>query len=314
MDTRPQITSGRFWSAVATVQLLIQGRPLTKAAIMSHLVAVREAITPDMAADAIGLLFSCKVVWVNQNDELSIQKGFATELSRKNSDRQGLAQSLLREFITTSRQDLSVIGHISLNLIREDYPEIFEILRDSGLTNIKNPGYEGFWSRVRDLGRFKENSSLDQRKFEKGQLAERLSLAFEVSRLENLSRPDLAEKVALVSENTHLGYDIYSFKGEGEQPSNPIKVEVKNLSRDAGGRLFFHLTRHEAETASQSPNNYIFHLWNTYDENPVCISKESKAVLRHLPTETSPDVANWESCILFLEGITDSLNSSSAAP
>ena len=101
-----------------------------------------------------------------------------------------------------------------------------------------------------------------------------------------------------VSTNTLLGFDILSFTGSEDSPSDALEIEVKNLSVDSSGRSYFHVSRNEIRRAETGQNQFVFHLWDTLGDQPVCNVVESHRVIQHLPREHS-DKATWESCVVI---------------
>jgi len=93
-----------------------------------------------------------------------------------------------------------------------------------------------------------------------GMKAERIVLDAERERLRDAGRPDLADQVRSVSDNTALGYDIDSFHLDGR--SKPI--EVKACSR-SGGSIGFFLSINELRV-SRRRGGYTFALVTEIDE------------------------------------------------
>lgn len=115
----------------------------------------------------------------------------------------------------------------------------------------------------------------DARRRAAGRQAEPVALEAEKERLRNQGHPDLADRVALVSERPGFGHDITSF----EEPNVERQIEVKNVSN---GRRFF-LTENEWRTSRRLPN-YWFYLVSIFDDgtNRTEMARASDLLEEHL--------------------------------
>jgi hypothetical protein len=92
--------------------------------------------------------------------------------------------------------------------------------------------------------------------FMQGRLAEQKSLEYERGRLRRLGIA-LEPRWQAIDDNT-LGYDILSYKRDGEFPTN-LLIEVKSSSRNPPAVI---ISRAEWIKAKQVGENYLFHVWD----------------------------------------------------
>ena len=293
-----QITSGRFWAAVGAFREVMTSGPETVEILGKNLVNLRESISYPMTQDGIELLRQCALVQVENDLVVAGSRSKSVWSDSGVNERQVIAQRLLFQLLSGPRRDLSVIAFLDREGVRDQHPEVFELLRDTGLLSAHDLGYEDFWSKLRGLGTFSPSVEGQDKRIQRGSYAEELSLAFEFNRLTNGGFPDLAKRVSRVSTNTLLGFDILSFTGSEDSPSDVLEIEVKNLSVDSSGRSYFHVSRNEIRRAETGQNQFVFHLWDTLGDQPVCNVVESHRVIQHLPREHS-DKATWESCVVI---------------
>lgn len=112
-----------------------------------------------------------------------------------------------------------------------------------------------------------------------GRLAEEVALEEERRRLWQLRRPDLADRVTLVSDRPGLGYDIASFERNGD----PRQIEVKNT----GAKGEFRLSANEWRQ-SRALTNYWFYLVTSCDaKRPKIVQLSASRLTREhlLPVE-----------------------------
>jgi hypothetical protein len=298
------ITSGRFWAAVAAFREVMTSGSASEPELGKNLVRLGESVSPAMTQDGIKLLLMCGLVQKQENELTAGKRAKNVWSQDRPNGREEIAQRLLFQLIRGPRRDLSVIAFLEPEGVREYHPEVFEIIRDTGLLDKSNSGHEEFWSRLRTLGTFSPLPIDSEERHRRGSEAEVLSLGFEFDRLKQNGYQQLAKQVSLVSSNTLLGFDILSYTGEATSPNDLLEIEVKNLSINAIGQKFFHVTRNEAIRAETGPNRYVFHLWYTLGEEPVCYVVESRRILEHLPKEQSL-YARWESCQVIWSEIED---------
>lgn len=97
-----------------------------------------------------------------------------------------------------------------------------------------------------------------------GDRGEKIVKDFEIKRLNELNRPDLAKDVDRVSlKSDSYGYDILSF----EEDNSKRYIEVKATRSKVGDANFF-LTINELNTAQENPNYYIYVVFDILSENP----------------------------------------------
>lgn len=97
-----------------------------------------------------------------------------------------------------------------------------------------------------------------------GDRGEKIVKDFEINRLNDLNRPDLAEQVDRVSlKSDSYGYDILSY----EEDNSERHIEVKATRSKVGDANFF-LTINELNTAKEKPNYYIYVVFDILSKNP----------------------------------------------
>ncbi len=97
-----------------------------------------------------------------------------------------------------------------------------------------------------------------------GDRGEKIVKDFEIKRLNDLNRPDLAEQIERVSlKSDSYGYDILSY----EVDNSKRYIEVKATRSKVGDANFF-LTINEFNTAKENPNYYIYVVFDILSKNP----------------------------------------------
>jgi hypothetical protein len=289
--TDKDLTSGRLESVVSVLLWLDQHKNLSSESLEIILVNQSSVTTREMAREGIRTAF--ELGFVNETNELIAlsKSGLKIVESIDREDHKSLAHRVLLEILTRIRRDLLWVGSVDVQTIKESDAELFEAMRDTGLFARKlSQSAESFWNKIRSLGVFKDDGEI---KASVGKKAEELSLAYEVSRLLVLERLDLAQKVAIVSENTLLGYDVLSYAVGPEDSVTLLHIEVKKLSFD-GSKHFFFITKNEATQAHALATNYVFHLWPSLDKHSVPIIIPALDVLDNLPKDKFPDSAQWQ--------------------
>lgn len=109
------------------------------------------------------------------------------------------------------------------------------VKKEKGLAVIRDKDYFGKeFSRKQDIGAEAENIVLD----------------YEIRRLKEALKEDLAKKVKLVSDQVGLGYDIISYDLDGQEKHIEVKVNSINNS--------FLISRNELKVAKTDKNYYIY--------------------------------------------------------
>ena len=109
-----------------------------------------------------------------------------------------------------------------------------------------------WWDELAHLVR----ASQDEQRLLQGRHAERLSLAYERARLQELGIEGEPRWMSI--EDNGAGYDIQSFDTGAYAPINKL-IEVKS-SMLRPNRMF--ITRNEWNAALKYRDNYVFHLWD----------------------------------------------------
>lgn len=95
-----------------------------------------------------------------------------------------------------------------------------------------------------------------------GLLGEQFIYEQEKSRLNRVSRQDLANKVKIVSSQSDFGYDILSFDEQGQE----IHVEVKTTSKSENNDDGFWLSDYEKQLAEKDSLWKLYRVWNINGE------------------------------------------------
>jgi hypothetical protein len=295
--TENDLTSGRLESVVSVLLWLHQHKNLSSESLEIILVNQSSVATREMARE--GIQTALELGFVRQNNEFLTlsESGLRIVGGTDRASHKSLAHRVLLEIMTKIRRDLLWVGSVDIQTIKEADAELFEAMKDTGLFARKlSQSAESFWQKIRSLGVFREDGEI---KVSVGKEAEELSLAYEVSRLLNLERLDLAQKVAIVSENTLLGYDVLSFEVGPEDSFHLLHIEVKKLSFN-GSKQYFYLSKNEATQAHALASNYVFHLWPSLDRHSVPIIIPAQAILKKLPKDLFPDSAEWQECKVWI--------------
>ncbi|MGJ8656657.1 MAG: DUF3883 domain-containing protein [Akkermansiaceae bacterium] len=97
-----------------------------------------------------------------------------------------------------------------------------------------------------------------------GQLSEELALKAEMQRLIDTGHPELANKVALISKDHRLGYDLHSFETSGEDRL----IEVKTISNSSGQSEFYTSSR-QLKLADKADNHFYYLVHNPRSQQPI---------------------------------------------
>ncbi len=105
--------------------------------------------------------------------------------------------------------------------------------------------------------------ALHQARAALGRLGEELALKAEKDRLACAGRPDLAERVQLISDDHTKGYDLHSFELDG---SNRL-IEVKTVSEDRSTIRFF-TSQQQLDLAHSGVNHFYYLVRGARSVNP----------------------------------------------
>lgn len=112
---------------------------------------------------------------------------------------------------------------------------------------------------------YKEKAKIDA---ETGELGEYLAMSYEQNRLNELGRPDLAQKVKWVSKvSDSYGYDLKSYEIDSNGKEREIKIEVKTTSSKIDTEFF--VSRNEVQRSKELKKNYcVFRIYDANSMNP----------------------------------------------
>lgn len=96
-----------------------------------------------------------------------------------------------------------------------------------------------------------------------GVSGEKLVYDYEVSRLTNLGKLELAKRVDIVSSDATLGYDVLSFEENGQEKHIEVKTKSSKLNY-----MDFYISDNEYEKLNTSENHYIYYVSNLKSINP----------------------------------------------
>jgi hypothetical protein len=152
--------------------------------------------------------------------------------------------NLLKEYLNPKFPINPVASEVVLDIL----PNSVQTNQRNNRTNNSKPDYEKI-NRV--------NKKLGDR-------GEKIVKDFEINRLNDLNRPDLAEQVDRVSlKSDNYGYDILSY----EEDNSERYIEVKATRSKVGDANFF-LTINELNTAKEKPNYYIYVVFDILSKKP----------------------------------------------
>lgn len=154
------------------------------------------------------------------------------------------ADNLLKDYLNPKFPINPVASEVALDIL----PNSVQKNQRNNRTNNSKPDYEKI-NRV--------NKKLGDR-------GEKIVKDFEIKKLNDLNRPDLARKVDRVSlKSDSYGYDILSY----EEDNSKRYIEVKATRSKVGDANFF-LTINELNTAKENPNYYIYVVFDILSKNP----------------------------------------------
>lgn len=119
----------------------------------------------------------------------------------------------------------------------------------------------------------------DQNKLERARKAEKLSLEYELARLQKLGIANLPRWIS-IDDNT-VGYDILSYDPGEFGPVNRL-IEVKST---IASPLRFFITRNEWEQALKFGGAYHFHIWQLVATPPQLHQRTVSQILPHIPND-----------------------------
>jgi hypothetical protein len=163
----------------------------------------------------------------------------------------GSVEAMLNDFLDDNSSEIPLDREpIHVNIGSDIRPEIVinpELSAHSGVKILRDTAKTPYKP---DYAQRSKNNAIT------GSKGEVLVLKYEKSRLRELGRKDLAEKVKRVSlKDDSLGYDILSFEKDGQERF----IEVKTSTNDSG-QIRFHLTASEYKTSKELNNYYLYYV------------------------------------------------------
>ena len=155
------------------------------------------------------------------------------------------------------KKSLDPLGKLPFGFIRE----LVEVIPHADRTH----KFEKLTKPVVRKIDYKEKAKNDA---ETGELGEYLAMAFEQNRLNDLGRPDLAQKVKWVSKvSDTYGYDLRSFDVDVNGKEKEIKIEVKTTASKIDTEFF--VSRNEVQRSKELKKKYcIFRIYDVNSQNP----------------------------------------------
>lgn len=101
-----------------------------------------------------------------------------------------------------------------------------------------------------------------------GRLGEELAISYEQNKLNDLGRPDLAQKVRWVSTvSDSYGYDVESFDIDQEGKVKTVRIEVKTTSSRIDTEFF--VSRNEVQKSKELKKSYcVFRIYDANSQRP----------------------------------------------
>ncbi len=184
---------------------------------------------------------------------------------------------------------------------------VFNVLEANGAQCLRAAGLLGTDQRATawwDLLSRNSRSERDNRMLAQGREGERLSLAYEMTRLKREGIPHNPLWVAI--EDNTVGYDILSFTVLGGNETN-LLIEVKT---SAGLAPRMMISRNEWRAAEQFGTAFQFHHWRI-DENILTILSVDD-LRPHMPENRGQGY--WEVVEVRLGGLHEADTNATAAP
>lgn len=154
------------------------------------------------------------------------------------------ADNLLKDYLSPNFPINPVASEVVLDIL----PNLEQPKERNNPTNNSKPDYE-------------KKNRINKKLGDRG---EKIVKDFEIKRLNNINRPDLAEKVDRVSlKSDSYGYDVLSY----DEDNSERYIEVKATRSKVGDANFF-LTINELNTAKENPNYYIYVVFDILSKNP----------------------------------------------
>ena len=168
-------------------------------------------------------------------------------------------------------------------------PDDRDIFRAAGLM-LDPPSEEVvlWWDNVVGHSRLQT----DIEKMAQAREAERLTIESERAELQNLGIDKEPEWKGL--DDNFAGYDVLSYR-PGKHGLINLLIEVKSTMASP---LRFFVTENEWKRAEQSPNAYIFHVWDMNQSPPILYLRTAQQIAPHIPSNNKK--GQWKSALIPL--------------
>ncbi len=292
-----EITAGRLTS-LARLLVFMGSNPDIDAGVASQYLVRNRAIQSErLAKNAVDWAVNLRLIESQGGLNLLTPSGESIILGSEELDGVALQRRLLLKAILHTRRDLLWIAHAEPAELKVEIPGLYQILLELRLVERKpSDAASNFWKDIRQA----EIRFSDAVLKKIGDSAEALSMKFESQRLSTLGSPALASQIVWLARESDLhGYDILSFRGDGENPRERRHIEVKRARVIKGAELQFHLSRNEYNQAQALGEKYFFHLWwSKADSSEMQLEIIQGAIILEL-APTDKDESNfWTECVL----------------
>ena len=292
------ISGGRIQLLALILQMCEQVSPIRREDLQYRLRSRSEIHTKNLTEDSLRLGLGSGLILEKADSGIELTHLGKSAIRSDGKEDFEVERRILSRLITTVRRDLLKIGFMSTEELSELGSNERECLEQFGLLDYHlSTAAENWWENLRSAGKSFNSAILR----EVGDRAELASIHYEEKRVQ--MRGLVGKAIDWVSRETDLaGYDILSFTGEPPAQEDRLCIEVKKLTNDPTGGVYFFLSRNEAEVAKKS-RHYVFHLWQIQinSESWTLSVIPAEVVLEKLPSDAP--YAKWEKCRVRLEAV-----------
>ena len=288
-----ELTSGRLTSLSRLLVFLSKNSDIDIDSAIPHLVRLGQIPTQQLADDAKILANRLGLVAIGGVARNLSASGKAIVLGPLDDNGIALQRRLLLKIIQSLRRDLLWLAFAKPEEILAEIPSVHQILTELKLVG-RNPNDDAqqFWADLRIIERKLDDAILKKI----GDQAVAWTMQFEKNRLVAAGLGDLANDVLWLSrENDFHGYDILSYSGASQYPSERRHIEVKRCRASQTGELDFYLSRNEFTQALALGRKYLFHLWWIDSNRARLAVVESAMVSERLPIDFN-ESNYWTEC------------------